>query len=65
MPFLPLRLVHGPLTGGVFVCLCVCLGRIINYWPQAHAVPDRPAGETLCTEIPPLEKEKKKNRKKV
>lgn len=35
-----------------------CLSRIINYWPQAHAVPDRPGGEALCTEIPTLGKKK-------
>lgn len=35
-----------------------CLGCIINYWPQAHAVPDRPGVEALCTEIPPVETKK-------
>lgn len=39
-----------------------CLGCIINYWPQAHAVPDRPGGEALCREIPPPEKKKKERR---
>lgn len=33
-----------------------CLGRIINYWPQAHTVPDRPRGGALYTEIPAVKK---------
>lgn len=59
---LPLRLVHTQLTGWRWWWWGGG-GGIINYWPQAHAVPGGPGGEALCAEIQPLEKGKKKKKK--